>query len=69
MMDNMVPFMFGVVAFLIAQVVTIIGMVLTRRYLAWLWAGVVICYFLWWILLGCPAFLPHEWPGPDGTAG
>ncbi|MCS3454179.1 putative membrane protein YhhN [Aeromonas sp. BIGb0405] len=69
MMDNMVPFMFGVVAFLIAQVVTIIGMALTRRYLAWLWAGFIIFYLLWWILLGCPPFLPHEWPGPDGTAG
>lgn len=56
MMDNMAPFMFGVAAFLVALVVTIIGMALTRRYLAWLWAGVMIFYLLWWILLGYPSF-------------
>lgn len=66
MMDNMAPFMFGVVAFLIALAVSVLGMALTHRYLAWLWA---IFYPLWWILLGGPPFLPHEWPGPDGTAG
>lgn len=42
MMDNMAPLMFGVVAFQIALVVTMIGMAATRLYLAWLWAGAMI---------------------------
>ena len=61
MMDNMAPFMFGVAAFLVALVVTIIGMAATRLYLGWIWIGAVLFYAIWWLLLGYPPLVPQDW--------
>lgn len=65
MMDNMAPFMFGVAAFLVALVVTIIGMAATRLYLGWIWIGAMLFYALCWLLLGYPPHLPEGWPTPS----
>ncbi len=65
MMDNMAPFMFGVAAFLVALVVTIIGMAATRLYLGWIWIGAMLFYALCWLLLGYPPLLPEGWPTPS----
>jgi hypothetical protein len=65
MMDNMAPFMFGLVAFQVALAVTMIGMAATRLYLGWLWMGAMLFYTLWWLLLGYPPLLPEGWPTPS----
>ncbi|MFM4831129.1 hypothetical protein [Aeromonas media] len=61
MMDNMTPFMFGLYALQIALAVTILGIVVTRRYLGWLCMGAVLFYAIWWLLLGYPPLVPLDW--------
>ena len=65
MMDNMAPFLFALMAFGTAFMVTVTGMAATRHYLAWLWLGSLLFYVLWWMLLGYPPLLPEGWPTPS----
>lgn len=65
MMDNMAPFLFALMAFGTAFMVTVTGMAATRHSLAWLWLGSLLFYALWWMLLGYPPLLPEGWPTPS----
>ncbi|AUU21385.1 hypothetical protein IL332_08285 [Aeromonas caviae] len=62
MMDNMAPFLFALIAFGAALMVTVTGMAATRRYLAWLWLGIMLFFGLWWTLLGMPPLLAEPAP-------
>lgn len=64
-MDNMAPFLFALMAFGTAFMVTVTGMAATRHSLAWLWLGSLLFYALWWMLLGYPPLLPECWPTPS----
>ena len=50
MMDNMAPFLFALIAFGAALMVTVTGMAATRHHLAWLWLGIMLFFRLWWTL-------------------
>ncbi|XKL79993.1 hypothetical protein HC169_13085 [Aeromonas media] len=65
MMDNMAPFLFALMAFGTAFMVTVTGMAATRHYLAWLWLGNLLFYALCWLPLGYPPLLPEWWPTPS----
>lgn len=65
LMDNMAPFLFALMAFGTAFMVTVTGMAATRHSLAWLWLGSLLFYALWWMLLGYPPLLPERWPTPS----
>ncbi|MBL0661956.1 hypothetical protein JD485_03965 [Aeromonas caviae] len=62
MMDNMAPFLFALIAFGTALMVTVTGMAATRHYLDWLWLGIMLFFGLWWTLLGMPPLLAEPAP-------